>query len=65
MLNVVTNSFCCSGNVCAYIDPNMGSLLLQLLFGGLAALFVVVKLYWRKVVSIFVKTKDEETGDSK
>jgi hypothetical protein len=35
----------------AYIDPGAGSLLTQLLFGGLAGLVVVVKLYWRRLLA--------------
>lgn len=34
----------------AYVDPGAGSLLLQLLLGGLAGVAVVAKLYWKKLV---------------
>jgi len=30
----------------AYIDPGSGSMLLQLLLGGIAGIGVLVKLYW-------------------
>lgn len=30
----------------AYIDPGSGSVLLQLILGGIAGIGVVVKLYW-------------------
>ncbi len=33
----------------AYLDANSGSLLLQVLIGGLAGLGVVIRLYWRRV----------------
>lgn len=30
----------------AYIDPGSGSMLLQLLLGGIAGIGILVKLYW-------------------
>ena len=36
----------------AYLDPASGSLLVQLLLGGLAAVGVFLKLFWQRVVSI-------------
>ena len=33
----------------AYIDPGSGSVLLQLLLGGIAGIGVVAKLYWDQV----------------
>ena len=39
--------------VSAYLDPGSGSMLLQLLLGGVAALAVIVKLYWNRFVSLF------------
>ena len=32
----------------AYIDPGSGSILLQLILGGVAGALVVVKMYWQK-----------------
>jgi hypothetical protein len=37
----------------AYLDAGSGSMLIQLLFGGTAGLVVLVKLYWRRVLSLF------------
>jgi Na+/proline symporter len=37
----------------AYVDPSSGSMLLQIAVGGLLAGLVTVKMYWRKVRSIF------------
>jgi len=34
----------------AYIDPGTGSMLLQVILGGLAAVGVVLKLYWHKIL---------------
>jgi hypothetical protein len=33
----------------AYIDPGSGSILLQLILGGVAGALVVVKMYWQKL----------------
>ena len=33
----------------AYIDPGTGSMLLQVILGGFAAVGVVLKLYWHKI----------------
>ena len=37
----------------AYLDPGTGSMLLQVLLGGFAAVGVIGKLYWHRVVSLF------------
>ena len=40
----------------AYLDAGTGSMLLQLILGGVAGLVVIVKLYWQKLLSIFKKS---------
>ena len=37
----------------AYLDPGSGSMLLQLLLGGVTGVVVIVKLYWERVKSMF------------
>ena len=37
----------------AYLDPGSGSMLLQVLLGGFAAVGVVAKLYWHRVTALF------------
>ena len=37
----------------AYLDPGSGSMLLQILLGGVAAVGVIWKLYWNRVTSLF------------
>ncbi|XSC43510.1 hypothetical protein ACF1BQ_037110 [Bradyrhizobium sp. RDT10] len=32
----------------AYLDPGSGSIILQVLLGGIAGLVVAIKLYWHK-----------------
>lgn len=33
----------------AYIDPGSGSMMLQLLLGGMAGVMVLVRLYWSRL----------------
>lgn len=37
-------------NAHAYLDPGSGSMLLQLLLGGIAGLVVLIKLYWHRLL---------------
>jgi F0F1-type ATP synthase membrane subunit a len=37
----------------AYLDPGTGSILIQLLMGGVAGAMVIVKLYWQRVKDFF------------
>ena len=37
-----------TGPAFAYLDPGTGSMLLQVILGGVAAIGVVIKLYWHK-----------------
>ena len=50
-------------NAEAYLDPGTGSMMLQVILGGIAAIGVAVKLYWHKLVAIFRPRKNEETED--
>jgi len=46
--------------VLAYLDPGTGSMLVQLIVGGLAAAGVAVKLYWRRLTNLFRFRKDDD-----
>ena len=52
----------------AYLDPGTGSMLLQVILGGIAAIGVALKLFWHKIrVALgFSKSarteQEEETG---
>ena len=48
-----------TGNVYAYLDPGTGSMLLQVILGGVAAVGVIIKLYWYKLIAIFGIKKKE------
>ena len=37
----------------AYLDPGTGSMILQLLLGGVAGLLVIGKLYWQRIKDFF------------
>ena len=44
----------------AYLDPGTGSMLLQVILGGVAAVGVAIKLYWHKLRAAFGMSKKEE-----
>jgi hypothetical protein len=33
----------------AYLDPSSGSVLIQIILGGVAGFFVLLKIYWRRI----------------
>lgn len=33
----------------AYLDPSSGSILIQIVLGGIAGFFVLLKIYWRRI----------------
>lgn len=35
--------------ICAYIDPGTGSMVLQIVLGGVLASLVAIKLFWRQL----------------
>jgi hypothetical protein len=46
----------------AYLDPGSGSMMLQVIAGGLAAAAVTMKVYWRRLlVFLHIRKPDEET----
>jgi hypothetical protein len=50
-------------HVLAYLDPGTGSMLVQLLVGGVAAAAVTVKLYWHRLMRLLRIRKDEPEPD--
>ena len=48
----------------AYLDPGTGSMVLQLLLGGIAGAVVILKLYWRRFVGLFRGNAREESEHS-
>ena len=47
-----------------YLDPGTGSMLLQLLVGGIAAIGVAMKFYWRRVLR-FLRIRKDEPSESR
>ena len=43
----------------AYLEPGTGSMLLQALIAGLAAIIASLSIYWQKVKAFFVKQKPD------
>lgn len=41
----------------AYLDPGTGSMLLQALLGGVAALGVIARLYWHRLTAVFTRSR--------
>ena len=37
----------------AYLDPGTGSMILQLLLGGIAGAAIVLKIYWESLTNVF------------
>ncbi len=46
----------------AYLDPGSGSMLLQVLLGGFAAVGVAVKLYWHRFSALFGRKRQDPDG---
>lgn len=38
-------------NVQAYLDPGTGSMMLQVILGGIAAIGVALKLFWYRIIA--------------
>jgi hypothetical protein len=49
----------------AYLDPGTGSMIVQLLLGGLAGALVVGKLYWQRFKSFFSRNETATPAPSK
>jgi len=50
----------------AYLDPGSGSVVLQILLGGVAGVILVVKLFWHRLLSIFgIRKEDKEESKNK
>lgn len=46
-----------------YLDPSSGSILLQLVLASLLAIGVAVRVFWRKIRSIFSKSSTPVESD--
>jgi hypothetical protein len=47
----------------AYLDPGSGSMILQIIAGGLAAVAVTAKLYWGRLLRFLrIRKPEDETA---
>jgi hypothetical protein len=45
----------------AYLDAGTGSMVMQILLGGLASLAVILKVFWRRILRAFgIKREEKE-----
>jgi len=52
--------------VLAYLDPGSGSMMLQVIAGGIAAAAVTMKVYWRRLlVFLRIRKPQEETTQAR
>ena len=49
----------------AYLDPGSGSMILQILAGGLAAVAVTERLYWNRILKFLRIRKDDDVAENK
>jgi hypothetical protein len=51
--------------VLAYLDPGSGSMILQIIAGGLAAVAVTAKLYWGRLMKfLHIRKEEPEARDA-
>ncbi|MEE4174142.1 MAG: hypothetical protein V2I57_07810 [Xanthomonadales bacterium] len=51
----------CAAPAHAYLDPGTGSMILQVILGGVAAATVAMKLYWQRIKGFFGGSSPEES----
>jgi hypothetical protein len=49
----------------SYLDPGTGSMILAAFAGGLAGFFVLMKVYWHRVLGVFSKKHRAEADAAK
>jgi hypothetical protein len=50
----------------AYLDPGSASMILQMLVGGLAAVAVSLKLFWRRILKVLrIRREEPEPAEPK
>lgn len=51
-------------SVLAYLDAGSGSMILQLLLGGVAAIGVALKMYWNRFLKLLRIKKDDPADET-
>lgn len=49
----------------AYLDPGTGSMIIQLVLGGLVGLAAIGKLYWHRLKAFFSREPDPDMAESR
>ena len=44
----------------AYLDPGTGSVILQVFLGGIVGALTVIRLYWKRIRSVFSRRSTKE-----
>lgn len=58
-LIALTLALLCAAPAHAYLDPGTGSMILQVILGGVAAATVAMKLYWQRIKAFFGGSSEE------
>jgi hypothetical protein len=53
-------TFVCVSPAYAYVDPGAGSMVVQLLLGGVAGIVVLIRLSWHRLLSVLNLRKDDD-----
>lgn len=61
VVSIILIVFGFENSALAYLDPGTGSMVLQLLLGGIAGVVVILKLYWSRFVGLFRGSAREES----
>jgi hypothetical protein len=56
---VLVYGFSLTQDALAYLDPGSGSMMLQLLLGGVVGVAAILKLYWSTFVGLFRRKKHQ------
>jgi hypothetical protein len=49
-----------SGDVHAYLDPGTGSMVLQLVLGGLVGALAIGRVYWRRLKALVLRRSESD-----
>lgn len=55
--------FCSTQRAHAYIDPGTGSLIIQIIIGGLLGAMFALKIYWKRLKAYFSNLLSRRTQD--
>lgn len=56
-------SLICAAPACAYLDPGTGSMIVQAVIAGIAAISVSVGIFWKRLKSFFGRDKEDDASD--